>query len=398
MTAHIRLAASEGEELIDEAPVGLPEEASSDKSRPEQSRRDEMLGEAAPPLVAEPEDRAGGRANGSERPTKGALARVLAFARGGKAKGKGAPAIAGVGSAEAEGKPETDLGKRGDKDLGADTIVAPATAPAAVASADGADGAGERARPKGGLGRLLGFAGPRKARGAAALAEAGAAKAEARSEAAAGKPGNEDAGADTIVARAADVLAGADAAEAGVASGEPATPVAKPRRPLFASKGAIAVVLLTGVGAVAIMILNRPHPKHPPQMVEPGMLADQLPKLMAPSAELAKVPPREAENASDERVHVRETRGDEVNEVLSFKGVEATASPPASHPAPSSPLGGSVSLAKPAVPAPAPPPAAVPPDPPAPAAATLTDSAPKSPPAAASATDSLPATVASLPP
>ena len=54
MTAHIRLAASEGEELIDEAPVGLPEEASSDKSRPEQSRRDEMLGEAAPPLVAEP--------------------------------------------------------------------------------------------------------------------------------------------------------------------------------------------------------------------------------------------------------------------------------------------------------------------------------------------------------
>ena len=71
MTAHIRLAASEGEELIDEAPVGLPEEASSDKSRPEQSRRDEMLGEAAPPLVAEPEDRAGGRANGSERPKKG---------------------------------------------------------------------------------------------------------------------------------------------------------------------------------------------------------------------------------------------------------------------------------------------------------------------------------------
>jgi hypothetical protein len=400
MTAHIRLAASEGEELIDEAPVGLPEEASSDKSRPEQSRRDEMLGEAAPPLVAEPEDRAGGRANGSERPKKGALARVLAFARGGKAKGKGAPAIPGVGSAEAEGKPETDLGKRGDKDLGADTIVAPATAPAAVASADGADGAGERARPKGGLGRLLGFAGPRKARGAAALAEAGAAKAEARSEAAVGKPGNEDAGADTIVARAADGLAGADVGEAGVASGEPATPVAKPRRPLFASKGAIAVVLLTGVGAVAIMILNWPHPKRPPQVVEPGMLADQQPKLMAPSAELAKVPPREGANASDERVQVRETRGDEVNEVLSFKGVEATASPPASstHPTPSSPLGGSVSLAKPAVPAPAPPPAAVPPDPPAPAAATLTDSAPKSPPAAASATDSKPATVASLPP
>src|SRR3984885_12615473 len=110
MTAHIRLAASEGEELIDEAPVGLPEEASSDKSRPEQSRRDEMPGEAAPPLGAEPEDRAGGRANGSERPKQGAVARIIAFARG--RKGKGAPAISGVGSAEAEGKPETDLGKR----------------------------------------------------------------------------------------------------------------------------------------------------------------------------------------------------------------------------------------------------------------------------------------------
>ena len=47
MTAHIRLAASEGEELIDEAPVGLPEEASSDKGRLNATRRDEMLGEAA---------------------------------------------------------------------------------------------------------------------------------------------------------------------------------------------------------------------------------------------------------------------------------------------------------------------------------------------------------------
>jgi hypothetical protein len=398
MTAHIRLAASEGEELIDEAPVGLPEEASSDKSRPEQSRRDEMLGEAAPPLVAEPEDRAGGRANGSERPKKGALARVIAFARGRKAKG----AAALAGSAEADGESETALGKRGDDEGGADSIVAPAvvaTALAAVASADGAGGAGEGERPKGGLAKLVGFA-PLAFRGRAARAEAGAAKAEAKSEAAVGKPGNEDAGADAIVARASGPIAGADGAEAGVASGEPATPVAKSRRPLVASKGAIAVVLLTGVAAAAIMVLNWPHPKRPPQVVEPGMLADQQPKLMAPSAELAKVPPREGANASDERVQVRETRGDEVNEVLSFKDVEATASPPASstHPTPSSPLGGSVSLAKPAVPAPAPPPAAVPPDPPAPAAATLTDSAPKSPPAAASATDSKPATVASLPP
>src|ERR1700733_10203108 len=119
MTAHIRLVSSEDEERpglegqaigIDDAPLGLPEEASSDKIRPEQSRRDERLGEAASPLVAEPEDRAGGRANGSERPKQGALARLIAFARG--RKGKGAPAISGVGSAEAEGKPETDLGKR----------------------------------------------------------------------------------------------------------------------------------------------------------------------------------------------------------------------------------------------------------------------------------------------
>ena len=87
MTAHIRLASSEGEERpgldgeatgVDEAPVGLPEEAGPDKSRPNETRRDEMLGEAAPPLVAEPEDRAGGP-GGRERP-KGALARLIAFA------------------------------------------------------------------------------------------------------------------------------------------------------------------------------------------------------------------------------------------------------------------------------------------------------------------------------
>jgi hypothetical protein len=387
MTAHIRLAASEDEDRpgldgeaigIDDAPLGLPEEASSDKIRPEQSRRDEMLGEAAPPLVAEPEDRAGGRANGSERPNQRALARVIAFARGRKAKGKGAPGIAGVGSVEAEGKPETDLSKLGDEKAGADSSVAPAVVATVDVNADGAGGDGGRERPKGGLGRLLGFAGPRKARGAAALADAGAAKAEAKSEAAVGKPGNEEAGADTIVARAADGLAGADGAEAGVASGEPATPVAKPRRPLFASKGAIAVVLLTGVAAVAIMILNWPHPKHPPRVVEPGMLADQQPKLMAPSAELAKVPPREEANAGDERPQVRETRGDEVKEVLSFKGLEDTASPPAAspHPTASSRLEGSVSLAKPAVPA----------------------IAPASPSAPSSVADSKPETVASLPP
>ena len=69
MSAQIRLVSSEAEDragldgeaiAVDEAPMGLPEEAGPDKGRPRQSRRDAMLGEAAPPLVAEPEDRAGG--------------------------------------------------------------------------------------------------------------------------------------------------------------------------------------------------------------------------------------------------------------------------------------------------------------------------------------------------
>ena len=111
MTAHIRLAASEGEELIDEAPVGLPEEASSDKSCPEQSRRDEMLGEAAPPLVAEPEDRAGGRANGSERPKQGALARVIAFAR--RTEGEGRPGYCGGRERGGRGQTRDGFGQAG---------------------------------------------------------------------------------------------------------------------------------------------------------------------------------------------------------------------------------------------------------------------------------------------
>ena len=37
------------------------------------------------------------------------------------------------------------------------------------------------------------------------------------------------------------------------------------------------------VAAAAIVILNWPHPSHP-QVVEPGMLADQPMKVMAPSA------------------------------------------------------------------------------------------------------------------
>ena len=198
-------------------------------------------------------------------------------------------------------------------------------------------------------------------------------------------------GADPIVVPAADATAVANGAEFGVGSAGPATAAAKPRRPLFARKGAIAVVLMTGVAAAAIMVLNWPHGSHP-QAVEPGMLADQPTKVMAPSAALATVPPREEPNVAGERPQVHETRRDEVQEVLSFKGLKATASPPAASPPPTpSPVGGPVTVAKPAVPTPA--------DPPVAAGPTLTVSAPMSPPAsAAPVAGSKPEKVASLPP
>jgi len=309
MGAHIRLAASEDENRpgldgeaigVDEAPLGLPEEAGPDKGRADQSRRDEMLGEAAPPLAAEPEDRAGGRANGRERP-KGALARLVAFARPRNAKA--AAAIVDAGSAEAESESETALGARADEDAGA--ILVPGTGATAVASAE----------------------------------EVGA-------------------GADPIVVPAAGAIAGEAGAEFGVGSAGPRTATAKPARPLSARKGAIAGVLMTGVAAAAIMVLNWPHGSHP-QAVEPGMLADQPTKLMAPSAALATVPPREEPNVAGERPQVHETQRDEVKEVLSFKGLKETASPPAAtpHPTPSS-VGGSIILAKPAARTSVPPPRA----------------------------------------
>jgi hypothetical protein len=319
MGAHIRLVSSEAEEragldgeaiAVDEAPVGLPEEAGPDKGRSTESRRDEMLGEAAPPLVAEPEDRAGGP-GGRQRP-KDALARLIAFARPRKAKA--AASIMETGSAEADPESETALGKRGDEDAGADTIVVPAAGATAVAN--------EAELPAGGVG--------------------------------------------------------------------PATAAAKPGRPLFARKGAIAVVLMTGVAAAAIVVLNWPHGS-PPQAVEPGMLADQPTKVMAPSAELATVPPREEPNVAGERPQVHETRRDEVHEVLSFKDLKASASQPAGSPPPTpSPVDASVTETKPADPTP---------DPPAAAGPTLTVSAPVSPPASAAPVAASKAEkVASLPP
>ena len=169
-----------------------------------------------------------------------------------------------------------------------------------------------------------------------------------------GKREDEGAGADAILVRAADATTVANEAEIGVGGAEPAT--AKPRRPLLARKGAIGIVLLTGVAAAAIMVLKWPHALHPQAVVEPGMLADQPAKVMAPSAALAMVPPREEANVAAERPQVRATRGDEVQEVLSFKEDKATVSPPAA-PAPTpSPAGASVTFAKPAVPMAAPPP------------------------------------------
>jgi hypothetical protein len=385
MGAQIRLVSSEGEERpgldgeaigVDEAPVGLPEEPSPDKGRPDESRRDEMLGEAAPPLVAEPEDRTGGP-GGRERP-KGALARLIAFA--GARKARSAAAIMEAGSAEAEPESETALGKRGDEEAGADPLI--------VEPEDRAGGPGGRERPKGALARLIAFARPRKAKAAAAIMEAGSAEAEPKSETALGKRGDEHAGADTIVVPAAGATAAANGAEFDAGSAGPAT--AKPGRPLFARKGAIAVVVMTGVAAAAIVVLNWPHGS-PPQAVEPGMLADQPTKVMAPSAALAKVPPREEPNVAGERPQVHETRRDEVQEVLSFKGPQATASPPAGSASPTpSPVGASVIVTKPADPTP---------DPAVAAGPTLAVSAPVSPPASLSpVAGSKAEEVASLPP
>jgi hypothetical protein len=336
MTAHIRLVSSEDQDGpglegkaigLDEATVGLPEEA----GRSEQNRHNEMLGEAAPPLFAEPEDRADGHANGGERPKgKGALARLMAFAR--PLKAKAAATLAG--STEAEARPESDraCGNRVEKDPEADLIDTP------TSSVDGA-----RERPKAGFAKFIALARSPKATPVATITRSVEAEPETDEDAVV-KAGT---GADPIVVLAyGDAASVANGTDIGVSG---ATAAAKARRPLFRSKGTIVVVLLTGVAATAVMIWTWPHPAHPPQVVEPGMLTDQPTKLMAPSAALAKVSPREEPNVSRDRPEVHETHGDEVKEVLSFKGLDPTAQPPSSQPTVSSPVGDSVTSAKPAV-------------------------------------------------
>jgi hypothetical protein len=98
---------------------------------------------------------------------------------------------------------------------------------------------------------------------------------------------------------------------------------AKAERPILKGKGALAVALAAGVAIPAIIVLNWPHSAAQP--VEPGMLADGQTKVMAPSAALATAPPREALNVSLERPLVNETRRDELNEMLSFRGGDKAA-------------------------------------------------------------------------
>jgi hypothetical protein len=104
---------------------------------------------------------------------------------------------------------------------------------------------------------------------------------------------------------------------------------AKSQRPILKRKGALAAALAAGVAIPAIVLLNWPHGA-PRPVVEPGMLADGQTKVMAPSAALATAPPREALNVSRDRPLVNETRRDELNEMLSFKGGDKAAdgSPP----------------------------------------------------------------------
>ena len=99
---------------------------------------------------------------------------------------------------------------------------------------------------------------------------------------------------------------------------------AKAKRPILKRKGALAVALAASVAIPAIVVLNWPH-SAPQPVVEPGMLADGQTKVMAPSAALATAPPREAPNVSRDRPLVNETRRDELNEMLSFKGGDKAA-------------------------------------------------------------------------
>jgi len=131
MNAHIRLVSSEtvaedannhdaheNAEGRDEAPIGLPEEGGSN--------RHDILGEAPPPLVAEPEDRAG-RARNAKRGSKKGVSKLLALIWPPKPKAP-APVEGEENDGEGEGEDEGE-GERKEE--------APASAAEAPQGPDG---------------------------------------------------------------------------------------------------------------------------------------------------------------------------------------------------------------------------------------------------------------------
>jgi len=213
-----------------EAPIGLPEEGGSN--------RNDGLGEAPPPLIAEHGDRAVGARDASAGLKKG-VAKLIALVWPPKAK---APRqLAGeCDESEAEGE------------------------------------GGERKKEE-------------------------------------GPQGPDDEPANPVLAE--DDRPVVD----GIRDRDGAAVAAKAKRPILKRKGALAAALAASVAILAIVVLNWPH-SAPQPIVEPGMLADGQTKVMAPSAALATAPPREALNVSRDRPLVNETRRDQLNEMLSFKG------------------------------------------------------------------------------
>ena len=347
MTAHIRLVSPPGEEPrelegegveADAAPVALPEEvagqadgghakAGSGNMREGERPGDWILGDAPPPLVAEPEDRAG-RRPGPRTLLGLALARLIDRARPQKRKG----ATAAAEPANPESSPEGDKTEARERteDAGTRAEALPAVE---TGNEDGSGLSPEPiARLDASMGPLLGRVSRRKPKAATA---------------------------PNTVANLTGGLEG-DAPESGI---EGAAAPDKPARPRGVRKGTIAVVLVTVAAAAAIVALNWPHGSHRPQIVEPGLIADQPAKLMAPSAALATVPPREEPNVAGERPRVHQARGDQVEEMLSFKPGSASASGASPDARGLQPLLASApekAASAPPAPAPAPTPAAAP--------------------------------------
>jgi hypothetical protein len=177
-----------------------------------------------------------------------------------------------------------------------------------------------RRNPRGGLAALAAFVWPRKPKAAPVAAEkaTGSERVDVQSDGDRVAAGETEAAEQSAVSATEDQAVVANEGEAIVAERR-APGALKAGFSLYRRKSALAAVLLTGVAASAIVFMNRPQAP-PPQSVEPGMLAEGTQKLMAPSAALAKVPPREEPNVAGERPQRHETRGAAFQEMLSFKG------------------------------------------------------------------------------